>query len=378
MEQHAKTSEDLCLSGLLFDELTAVCGKMGEDFPPFRIRQIEKRIREGCSDFEAMTELPRELRRKLAECYHLRSVTLDGVYADPDGTVKLRLLTADSLAIEAVILRDKHGRHTACLSTQAGCAMGCVFCKTGSLGFTRNLNAGEITGQLHSINGCLKADGRPPVSNIVFMGMGEPLLNLDALLKSIALLCALPGTPANRFSPRRITVSTCGLASKILEWADRAPGGVRLAVSLTTARQDLRSRLMPASSALAELKDALCSYQKQTGRRVTLELPLLGGINTHPEDAEALAVFARGLSVLVNLIPWNAAPGLVFEGKPLTSPSPKEAARFVRELEERHLPVVIRRSKGGAVAGACGQLGNAVALGQKQKQYAGNDTGKTE
>jgi 23S rRNA (adenine2503-C2)-methyltransferase len=230
--------------------------------------------------------------------------------------------------------------------------MGCVFCKTGLSGFTRNLDSPEITEQFYRIR-----EFYPDISNIVFMGMGEPLLNLCELRRSIAALCRTR-------SPRRVTVSTCGIADGIISLADDGPA-VRLAVSLTTAREDLRRRLMPVSRAnpLPRLKEALLYHKARIGRRITLEVALLGGINVSAEDADAMASFARGLDVVVNLIPWNPVEGVLFDGSPLKEPSPEEIARFRAELEKRGLKTVLRRRKGRGLSSACGQLGAVLPPG---------------
>jgi 23S rRNA (adenine2503-C2)-methyltransferase len=225
--------------------------------------------------------------------------------------------------------------------------MGCVFCKTGLMGLTRNLDSTEITEQFYHIRKFY-----PDIANIVFMGMGEPLLNLTELRRAIEVLC-------RTMSPRRITVSTCGLVDGIESLADEGPA-VRLAVSLTTAREELRRRLMPVSAAnpLCRLKEALLRHQERQRRRITLEAVLLGGINTGAEDAEAMAAFALGLDVIVNLIPWNPAEGLSLEGIPLKEPSAAELKRFCAELEKQGLKTVLRRRKGRGISGACGQLGS--------------------
>jgi 23S rRNA (adenine2503-C2)-methyltransferase len=293
-----------------------------------------------------MSNLPRSLRSELDSRFCLRKTTVLGSFEDSSGgAVKLRI-GVEGGVVETVALVDASGRRTACLSTQLGCAMGCVFCKTGSLGFTRNLDGAEITEQFYHIR-----ELYPDISNIVFMGMGEPLLNLEGLRAALSVLC-------ETMSPRRITVSTCGIIGGITSMADDGPP-VRLAVSLTTARETLRGRLMPVSAAhpLAHLKEALLYYQKRRGRRVTLEAVLLGGVNTGVEDAEAMAAFALGLDVVVNLIPWNPVENLVFDGLPLKEPSIAETSAFRAALEKSGLKTVLRRKKGRGIAGACGQLG---------------------
>jgi 23S rRNA (adenine2503-C2)-methyltransferase len=186
--------------------------------------------------------------------------------------------------------------------------------------------------------------------------MGEPLLNLGELRRALAFLSDERGL---NFSKRRITVSTCGIVPGIRELAEKGPD-VRLALSLTTADPALRERLMPISGnhPLPRVKEALAYYQKERGRRITLEAVLLSGLNTRREDASALAAFARGLDAVVNLIPWNPVEGLTFEGRPLKEPGEREVREFTRALEEKGLKVTRRRRKGRGVGGACGQLGH--------------------
>jgi 23S rRNA (adenine2503-C2)-methyltransferase len=321
---------------------------------PFRAAQIFSAIAQGVSSLEEITTLPRALRTELETRFTLRSTLVSRRLSDPDGTEKLRISLQDGLAIEAVLLEDGRGRKTACLSTQAGCPAGCVFCKTGSLGFSRNLNGGEMVEQfLHLRSLC------PEIANIVIMGMGEPLLNLEELRRALAVLTDPGGL---RLSPRRITLSTCGIVAGIRDLADRGPE-LRLALSLTTADESLRGRLMPISRSnpLAALREALGYYQDRCRRRITLETVLLSGINTRREDANALGRFAEGLNTVINLIPWNSVEGLSFEGRPLREPEGRELSRFAAFLQSRGLKVTLRRRKGRNIYGACGQLGNTVS-----------------
>jgi 23S rRNA (adenine2503-C2)-methyltransferase len=187
------------------------------------------------------------------------------------------------------------------------------------------------------------------------MGMGEPLLNLEALRTALEILCDSSGLNLSR---RKITISTSGIIPGILDMAENGPQA-ELAFSLTSAREALRDRLMPGvqGNPLAETKEALRMYQKKQGRRITLELVLLGGINTGEEEAQALAAFAAGLSAVVNLIPWNPVEGLKFEGKNLREPAEKEIETFKALLEQRGLTVTRRYRRGRSISGACGQLG---------------------
>jgi 23S rRNA (adenine2503-C2)-methyltransferase len=296
-----------------------------------------------------MTDLSLPLREELEARFTLRSGDLDARLEDDDGTVKVRIKFRDGVLIESVLLSDGEGRRTACLSTQAGCPAGCVFCKTGERGFKRNLDAAEIVEQFLRLRSLA-----PDIANIVVMGMGEPLFNLGELRKALNILIAPEGSG---FSKRRITLSTCGIAAGIRDLADRGPP-VRLALSLTTADEALRERLMPITKTnpLPRVKEALRYYREKQGHRVTLEAVLLGGINTRRQDADALAAFARDLGAVVNLIPWNPVEGLEFEGRPLRRPGARETEEFSAALEKRGLKVTRRVGKGRNIAGACGQL----------------------
>ncbi|GHU67673.1 putative dual-specificity RNA methyltransferase RlmN [Spirochaetia bacterium] len=333
------------LAGLPLAEI----GGLLPHLPGFRSGQIYQWICRGAKTFEEMQNLPKALRNELEQNHRLYDGGISSSLEDEDGTVKLQITLSDANKIEAVILSDGEGRKTACISTQAGCPAGCVFCKTGSLGFTRNLSGTEMASQFLFLR-----QKAPEISHIVIMGMGEPLLNLEALRKAVAFFCDEKGL---NISKRRITLSTSGISKGIQDLADNGPD-IRVALSLTTARQDLRKRLMPFSDPLPALKEALIHYQKNQNRRITLEAVLLGGINTTQSDAAALAGFARGLDAVVNLIPWNPVEGLLFEGKALLSPSSSEVKTFAKALESLGLNVTLRYEKGRGVSGACGQLGS--------------------
>jgi 23S rRNA (adenine2503-C2)-methyltransferase len=373
------------LSGLPSGELALLL----ESLPSYRILQIKQWIARGVSSFDEMTNLPLSLRRELAGRFLLRTGRIASRYHDSDGTLKLGIELSDGAKIEAVLLTDEAGRKTACLSTQAGCPAGCVFCKTGSLGFLRNLNSAEIVEQFLLLReSCLPPAGaagtapgesaggteRPAspagnagasgrgVSNIVVMGMGDPLLNIAELRRALSVITDRQGSG---FSARRITVSTCGIIPGIRDLAEKGPA-VRLALSLPSADAELRRRLMPLSAGhpLGELKKALAFFQEKGGGRVTLETALLSGINTRRADAASLADFAKGLDVVINLIPWNPVPGLEFEGRPLSGPSGDEIERFRKMLESEGLRVTRRYRKGRGVMGACGQLGDTLKAGR--------------
>ena len=335
----------IALAGLLPEE---ICSSFSLS-PSFRGNQLFLWIGKGVDSFDAMTNLSAELRASLAEKALLRSTRVSAVLKADDGTVKLQIETEDDLAVETVLLTDKAGRKTACVSCQAGCAMGCAFCKTGTLGLARNLSAAEIVEQFLYLE---KHAGT--LDNIVFMGMGEPLLNLEAVRKAIFVLTDKRG---RNLSSRRITVSTVGIVSGIYDLANNGPD-VRLAVSLTTADEVLRRELMPASltNPLSDLRKAVSYYIEKTGKRVTLEAVLLSGKNMSEKDADALIAFAKGLDVHVNLIPWNPVEGLSF-----ATPSQEETAQFVSRLEKGGLNVTLRMHRGKSISGACGQLGKTNA-----------------
>jgi 23S rRNA (adenine2503-C2)-methyltransferase len=346
------------LSGQPLEELAELL----KPLPRFRAAQIFKWISGGAYGFEEMSNLPQPLRKELAEKFILRPAVAAekhcGGGAADDGSIKLALRFADGVWAEAVLLTAGSGRRTVCLSTQAGCQAGCVFCKTGT-GFSRDLSSAEIVEQFFLLEKAavetLRTSAARPVSNIVVMGMGEPLLNLAELRRALAVITCKQGIG---FSKRRITVSTCGIVRGIEDLAANGPA-VRLALSLTTADEDLRRRLMPitASQPLNKVKAALRGFQEQGGGRVTLEAVLLGGINTRVEDARSIAEFSEGLDAVVNLIPWNPVDGLEFEGKALKPPSTTETEKFTRELEKLGLNVTRRFRRGRGIMGACGQLG---------------------
>jgi len=330
-------------AGLLPEELVDALSLR----PAFRGRQVFRWIASGASSFSAMTDLPAMERERLS-ANPLYSSSVDASIAGDDGSVKLKIRLRDGAAIESVLLVDAEGRMTACLSTQVGCPMACAFCKTGTLGFLRNLGPDEIVEQyLH----LAAIRGKP--SNIVFMGMGEPLANIASLRKSIVLFMHPDGFALSR---RKITISTCGIVPGIRDLADNGPH-VRLAVSLTAATDELRSALMPVNRTwnLAALKESLLYYQQKTGDRITLEAAIMGGENSSVRSAAAMADWIRPLSVQVNVIPWNPVPGL-----PYHEPARGEAADFEAELERHGINAVRRARRGRGVSGACGQLGDTL------------------
>jgi 23S rRNA (adenine2503-C2)-methyltransferase len=315
--------------------------------PAFRSRQVHRSLARGVFSFEEMTDLPAAERARLGALHpRIPSSEPAAELSDPDGSLKLQLRLADGAAVECVMLEDIEGRKTACLSSQVGCPMGCAFCKTGTLGYLRDLSAGEIMEQFHFLS-----KRRAPVSNVVFMGMGEPCANLGEVRKAIGILSESVG-----ISLRKITISTSGVVPGILELAEKGPS-VRLAVSLTTANEELRGRLMPVNRSwgLAALKDALLRYQEATKERVTLECAIMGGINSSEASARELLAWIGRLKVQVNVIPWNKVPGL-----PFTEPSRDELEAYIAVLEAGGIAASRRMRRGRGVMGACGQLGDTL------------------
>lgn len=338
----AAIDREKSLCGLLPDQLTGALAIS----PSFRGMQIFEWIHQkGAVDFESMSNLPLAMRAQLSESFGTPfSSRVSELREDDDGTVKITVELHDGGLIESVLLNDENDRRTACLSSQIGCALGCTFCKTGTMGLIRNLTAGEIVEQyLHLRN------RYGEIQNIVFMGMGEPLMNLTEILKAIEVFHHPRGL---NIGMRRITVSTSGIIEGIDRLADTGLQ-LRLAVSLITPDQNLRAQLMPIAKkvTLDQLQAALIRFQQTQQRRITLEYVVFRGRNTRKEDVEALVRFIRPLKALVNIIPWNPVEGLDFR-----EPDEREVRQFQQKLEQRGITVSRRFRRGRGVNGACGQL----------------------
>ena len=310
----------------------------------FQARIIYQNLIKGIADFNEMTSLPKALRERLSGAYGSALSSKVLRKSEDADTVKLALLLDDGSIIECVRLSDGKGRYTACLSSQVGCAMGCAFCKTGTMGLIRNLTAGEIAEEfLH-----LSMLGEK-ISHIVYMGMGEALTNFTALIDSAEELHREDGFG---ISFRKMTISTCGYVPGIRQLSElEIP--MRLAVSLVSADDETRSGIMRVNRTypLSQLKKTLLTYQHHQDRRITLEYCLLGGVNTSKESAEKLRAFMKGLDAVVNLIPWNPVEELDF-----TTPGDGEIRQFETYLRAMGIPYTIRREKGRGIGGACGQL----------------------
>jgi len=315
----------------------------------YRKRQIAHWLyKRGARDFDEMTDLPRALRRELAENWRISEFDLVQAFPSEDGSVKYLFTLKDGKQTEAVYLPYKD-RKTVCLSSQVGCPVGCKFCATGALGFGRNLTPWEILDQLLAI---AYHQGIPPteIRNVVLMGMGEPLLNLDAVSTAIRRMI---DKNALGMSPRRITLSTVGIPKGIRRLAEEDLG-VKLALSLHAPDDETRKKIIPTAKAypVDEIMDAVADYFNKTKRRVTFEYVMLKGINDSPRQAREVARLIKDRRVAhVNLIPFNPWEGAPVEG------TPREGIkRFAAILEKEGIPTTIRWSRGADVGAACGQL----------------------
>ena len=325
-----------------------VCG-WGE--PAYRGKQIFDWIhRKGVLDPQAMSDVPKSLRARLSEEGVGWPVEVVSVHASSDRTRKLLLATGDGERIETVLIPhlDDDRIVTQCISSQVGCAMGCVFCASGVAGLKRHLTDAEIVGQV--LLGRRELAPGQRIRNVVFMGMGEPLHNYDALARALVLLTHPEGLD---LSKRRVTVSTSGLVKQIDRLGRDFQGQVQLAISLHAVRDAERSAIMPVNRRhdLAELTAALRRYPLAKRQRITIEYTLIRGVNDTPRDAKEMVELLRGIPVKVNLIPMNP-----ISGSDLGAPDGQEVARFQEALARRGLSVFVRKTRGDDVAAACGQL----------------------
>lgn len=323
------------------------------NLPAYRAVQLRRWLfAERAEGFDEMTDLPKALRGQLAEAFTIWTTRVAAHRKSADGAEKLLLELADAHRIECVLLRDDKDHRTACISTQVGCAMGCVFCASGLDGVARNLTAGEILEQLLRLQRLLPEGER--LTHIVVMGMGEPLANLNRLLPALETANRPDGLG---ISARRITISTVGLIPGIRRLAD-LDCQYHLAVSLHAPNDELRNRIVPTNRKIgvASILEAADYYFEKTGRRVMFEYVLLAEINDRPEHAHELASLLQGRPALVNLIPYNTVAGL-----PYRTPRPTATARFAEILEQAGLSVAIRYRKGDRIDAACGQLRRGAA-----------------
>lgn len=347
------------VASLELEALTAfVEGPLGEK--KFRAKQLFKWLHQrGARTFDEMTDLSKGLRQKLSELAHLSTVEKDLEQVSRDGTIKYRWRTHDGHRIESVYMPSSD-RQTLCVSTQVGCAMACSFCATATLGLKRHLTPAEIVGQVHAANRDVrerfKLESLRPITNLVFMGMGEPLHNFDHLMVALRLLQSEEGP---NFSHRHLTVSTVGLLPMIERFATETQA--KLAISLNASDDETRDRIMPVNRRwkIAELMEAVRKFPARQGRRVTFEYVLMEGVNDTDADAQRLAELLKDVPAKVNLIQYNDNPGLGFH-----STQDGRAQHFQRALESRGVLALIRQNRGRDIAAACGQLANVSEPGQ--------------
>ena len=333
--------------------LRAFAVEVGE--PPYRGAQVARRLwTNPAPSFEAMTDLPKSFREQLAKRFVIPRLELVTRQRSADGTEKFLFRLADGEAIETVAIPDA-GRLTLCISSQAGCALRCAFCATGAMGFSRNLEVFEIAGQVREM-GLL--DTPIEVTNIVFMGMGEPLMNWRAVDPVLTVLNHPTGLG---IGARHITISTVGILPGIVALGER-PEQFRLAISIHAPSDELRQELMPINTKYP-LADVIAAA-RVFDRRVTFEYVMLGGVNDAPEHAAQLAALARDCRAFVNLIPLHPGGSMGFDPTP-----PDRIAAFARELRAKGIEVAIRKSRGIDIAAACGQL-RVERLGRRAPRRA--------
>ncbi len=345
------------LTGCTYDELRAIAVSLGEK--PYRGDQLFAWIHQKQADsFDAMSDVPMSFREELGRIAAVRTMKVHAESLSTDGTRKLALQLEDGSIIESVLIPEQADgiRLTLCLSTQVGCPLDCAFCATGTMGFVRNLSIGEIVEQY------LLAQSLSPsrISNIVYMGMGEPMLNFASVLRSIAILSDERGAG---IGIRHITISTAGYADKIRELADEGLR-IRLALSLHSLDGNVRTQLMPITKkyGIEDLTHALTYYYERIRRRPTLEYVLFDGINDADADVKRLVAFSRRIPSKVNIIPFHSIAFTGPKGFGATlrpSPQPRRE-RFVSMLRDKGVTVMVRSSSGQDINAACGQLAVAA------------------
>lgn len=342
VNQQGKTD----LKELTLDGMIRFVRTMGE--PEFRGRQIFSWIyRPGITSFNQMSDISLVFRSRLKEVATISQLRLKKREQSQDGSIKYAFVLDDGQHIESVLIPDQD-RHTLCVSSQVGCAMGCHFCLTGTMGFKRNLTPAEMVNQIHFVMEELASEGKGRLNNLVFMGMGEPLANMEHLLTAIDILLDSRGL---NFSDRKVTVSTCGLVSKMEELGRRTT--VNLAISLHAADDQTRNQLMPVNSTypLAVLLEACRQYPVPKRRRIMIEYLMIEGVNDSVAAAKKLVKILHGIPCKINLLPFNECPAL-----PYRCSSRKTIEAFQSVLLGADFTVMIRESRGADISAACGQL----------------------
>jgi 23S rRNA (adenine2503-C2)-methyltransferase len=315
----------------------------------FRAKQVYEWLwQKGAVSFDEMTNLSKADRQMLSEHFVINALKLNDEQRSRDGTIKCAFELHDGHLVESVLIPSAK-RFTACISTQVGCQLNCSFCATAKIPFQRNLNVGEIFDQVMYLNNLAEKNYQGHLTNIVFMGMGEPLNNYENLIGSVNIISSEDGL---NFSPRRITVSTVGIPDKIKQIAhDNAR--FNLGVSLHTTIDEKRNQIIPVNKKynLEQLKEALIFYHKKTGNRIIFEYLMLGDFNDSQKDAQALADYCQNFPVKVNLIEYNPVGNDDYQKS-----TDQKTEAFKKFLESRNMVVTIRNSRGSDIDGACGQL----------------------
>jgi len=318
----------------------------------FKGRQLFKWLYNSLQpDFQKMTDLSLELRGKLAEKYFFVGLKLAKASRSVDGTEKFLFALGDGEFVETVLIPEK-GKNTVCISSQAGCGLGCKFCATGQMGPKRNLTVGEMVGQLLFLRG---RNGAEAFENIVFMGMGEPLLNYDNLLRAVGIISSEMGLSV---SAKKVTVSTVGIVPQIYTLADSGVK-VNLAISLHAASDEKRRKIMPVAKSfpLEKLMEAARYFAAKRKKRVTFEYIIFAGFNDTPQDVKELAALIKGIPCKINILAYNPIPSL-----PYRRPSDEQVDEFAKLLYPLASAVTVRKSRGLDIEAACGQLAGKYQL----------------
>lgn len=353
------TISPLNIKSLVHEELQAKIVELG--LKKYRANQILTWIyTHHARSFDEMTNIAKKERELLSSFFFISSPKIVGTEVSSDGTRKFLFELEDRHTIESVLIPDED-RQTLCISSQVGCQQACRFCLTGRGGFARNLKAYEISDQVGEVSSLLHQEGLRGITNIVLMGMGEPLANFEEVVKALRVITREPGLG---FSPRRVTVSTDGLVPEI-ERLGKSGLKVNLAVSLNATTDEVRDRIMPVNKRypIKELLSACKRFPLEPRRRITFEYVLLRGVNDREEDAFRLANLLRGIKSKVNLIPFNPFPGSEFE-----RPDDAAVRRFQRVLLDNHYTAPVRESRGRDISAACGQLREKEAAETRRRK----------
>ena len=339
------------IRNLTLEEIIHFCTE--NNLPKFRAKQIWEWLwKKRVNSFEEITSLPKETRRLLNIYFTINTINIHKAEKSRDGTIKYSFQLHDKLLVEGVLIPSQK-RLTACVSSQVGCSLVCNFCATGTLKLKRNVTSAEIYDQVFILNQEAMLNFGRPLSNIVYMGMGEPLLNYKSVLSSINFITSKQGLG---MSPKRITVSTAGI-SKMIKQLGNDMVKFNLAISLHSAADNKRNILMPINEKinLAELRESIRYFYDKTGSRITYEYILFKDLNDNIEDAQKLVQFAKVSACKINLIEYNTVDGLNYKKS-----SNQTTNNFIKHLENQNLIVNLRRSKGKDIAAACGQLVNKL------------------